>query len=203
MHKRYSMSFTTGSLFHRESVRLAELFLEYTNWSTVKEKVHAGNLLQARTLNTAKKICNEIISRLKTLSLIEADLLVHSNDKEQGYILWVAICRRYTFIADFAIEVIRERFINLKNDLNYEDFDSFFNKKTDWHPELDKIKTTTRNKLRQVLFKILRETDLITADYIIKAAMLSHQFLNALPYENRSDVLLFPTFQTDFWGEIE
>ncbi|NCO20267.1 MAG: DUF1819 family protein, partial [Gammaproteobacteria bacterium] len=30
---RYSMSFTTGSLFHRESVKLAALYLDLGDWN--------------------------------------------------------------------------------------------------------------------------------------------------------------------------
>ena len=139
--ERYSMSFTTGSLFHRESVELAALFLDQGEWNAVRDKVLSGNLLQARTLNTLKRVCSEIISRLKTLGPREIELLSHGSAQEQGYLLWIAVCRRYKFIADFAIEVIRERYISLKIDLHYEDYDSFFNRKSEWHPELDEIKS--------------------------------------------------------------
>ena len=54
------MSFTTGSLFHRESVELAALFLDQGEWNAVRDKVLYGNLLQARTLNTLKRVCQEI-----------------------------------------------------------------------------------------------------------------------------------------------
>ncbi len=195
-NKRYSMSFTTGSLFHRESVKLAVLFLEFNNWNIVRDKVLSNNILQARTLNTSKRVCREIISRLKTLDLRELDLLVHGNAQEQGYLLWIAVCRRYKFIADFAVEVLRERYISLKTDLHYEDFDSFFNKKSEWHPELDEIRPATRNKLRQVLFKILREVDLLTANNTINAAMLSPHLLEVISYGNRRDVMFFPAFES-------
>jgi hypothetical protein len=65
---RYSMSFTTGSLFHRESVKLAALYLDLGDWNSVRNKVIAENLLQTRTLNTLKRVCREVVSRLKTLS---------------------------------------------------------------------------------------------------------------------------------------
>lgn len=199
-NNRYSMSFTTGSLFHRESVKLAELYLEFKDWNAVRDNVLSLNLLQARTLNTSRRVCREIISRLKNLSSNEMSLLVEANPQEQGYLLWLAICRRYRFIADFAIEVLRERYITLKADLSYEDFDSFFNKKSEWHAELEEIRPTTRNKLRQVLFKILREADLLTANNTINSAMLSHRILEAILHSNRRDVLFFPAFESDLKG---
>ena len=47
--ERYSMSFTTGSLFHRESVKLAALFLELGDWNAVRDQVLSGNLLGQNT----------------------------------------------------------------------------------------------------------------------------------------------------------
>ena len=197
---RYSMSFTTGSLFHRESVKLAELYLDLGDWNAVRDKVIAKNLLQTRTLNTLKRVCSEIVSRLRTLGQSELEFLVESSYQEQAYLLWLAVCRRYRFIADFAVEVLRERYITLKTDLTHEDFDSFFNRKSEWHLELDKITPATRGKLRQVLFKILRETNLLTADNIINAAMLSPRLLKLIHQGSPGDVLYFPVFESELKG---
>jgi hypothetical protein len=194
------MSFSTGGLFHAESVKLANLFLESRDWNSVRDNVISNNLLQSRTLSTSKRNCREIISRLKHLGPNELDLLVDGSPQEQGYLLWIAVCRRYRFIADFAIEVLRERYITLRSDLCHEDLDSFFNRKSEWHTELDEIRPATRNKLRQVLFKILREADLLTANNTINAAMLSPRLLDAIPRGCRRDVLFFPTFESDLRG---
>jgi hypothetical protein len=199
--ERYSMAFTTGGLFYRESVALAMLFLELNDWESVREQVLSENLLQSRTLNTSKRQCREIISRLKTLDPMELDLLISGSTQEQKYLLWLAVCRQYRFIAEFAEEVIRERYISLKHDLQYEEFDFFFDKKSEWHPELEEIKPTTRNKLRQVLFKILREAELLTVSNTINASMLSQRLLSALSRQRRKDVFVFPVFESDLkWG---
>ena len=186
------MSFTTGGLFSRESAILAVIFSETGNWDTVRNKVLTENSLQTRTLTSAQRVCREVISRLKTLNPSELDLLVHGTAQEQGYLLWIAVCRCYKFIADFAVEILRERYLGLKIDLHYEDFDSFFNKKSEWHPELDTIQPATRNKLRQVLFKILREAELLNANNTINTAMLSPRLLEAIPSGSRRDILFFP-----------
>lgn len=197
---RYSMSFTTGSLFHRESVKLASLYLDLGDWNAVRDKVITENLLQTRTLNTLKRVCREVISRLKTLSRGELELIVEGYHQEQGYLLWLAVCRRYSFIADFAVEVLRERYITLKNDLNYEDFDFFFNRKSEWSLELDKITPATRSKLRQVLFKMLREADLLTANNMIHAAMLSSRLLELIYQSSLRDLVYFPVFESELKG---
>ncbi len=197
---RYSMSFTTGSLFHRESVELAALYLDLGDWNSVRDKVIAENLLQARTLNTLKRVCREVISRLKTLSPDELEFLVEGNHQEQAYMLWLAVCRRYRFIADFAVEVLRERYITLKSDLTFDDFDSFFNRKSEWHLELNEISPATRAKLRQVLFKMLRDANLLAANNGIHAAMLSPGLLDLIRQSSRRDILNFPVFESDVKG---
>lgn len=186
------MSFSTGGLFSRESVTLSMIFLEIGNWDTVRDKVLTENLLQARTLTSAQRVCREVISRLKTLNPSELDLLVRGTSQEQGYLLWIAVCRCYKFVADFAVEILRERYLGLKIDLHHEDFDSFFNKKSEWHIELDNIRLVTRNKLRQVLFRILREAGLLTANNTINAVILSPRLLEAISSGSHRDILFFP-----------
>lgn len=176
---------------------MAVLYLELGDWNVVRDESISGNIIQARTMNTLKRVCSEIISRLKTLCFEELSLFVNTGPQEQGYLLWIAVCRRYRFIAEFAFEVLRERYITLKNNLGYEDFDSFFNKKSEWHAELEKIRPTTRIKLRQILFKILRETDLLTVNNTINAAFFSPRFLESIPHGNRKDLLFFPVFEWD------
>ena len=127
----------------------------------------------------------------------ELNLLIHGGTQEQNQILWIAVCRRYKFIAEFATEVLRERFISLKNDLRYEDFDYFFNKKAELHPELEAIKLSSRQKLRQVLFKILKEADLLSSRYIINSAILNSRLLDIIEPKNRLDIMFFPAFEAD------
>jgi hypothetical protein len=198
--QRYCMSFTTGGLFLHESVKLAELFLELATWPAVRLQVLAANLLQARTQSSAKRVCREIIARLETLAPAEIELLAQGNRQEQLALLWIAVCRRYQFIADFAVEIVRERYLSLKIDLPDEDFQAFFNRKADWHAELEAIRPTTRTKLRQVLFKMLREAEILGANNSIQAAILSPRLLAVMPRRNRGDVVFFPALDADIGG---
>lgn len=193
----YSMSFSTGGLFQRESLKLASLYLKLSDWSAVRDEAISGNLLQARTSSTLTRVYREVVSRLETLTPLELRFLVEASRQEQGYLLWVAVCRRYRFIGDFAVEVIRERFITLKGTLGHEEFDIFFHRKSEWHAELDAIRPATRNKLRQVLFKILREADILNESNLINAAILSPGLLDLISRVNRQDVLFFPAFDSD------
>lgn len=196
-HNRYSMSFTTGSLFHRESVKVTELYLMSGDWIAVRDDVINQNILQARTLNALKRVCREVISRLKTLRDEELCFFIEANHQVQAHLLWIAVCRRYKFIAEFAVEVLRERYIALKTDVSFEDFNSFFNRKSEWNSAVDQIQPSTRNKLRQVLFRMLREADLLTTNNKIKAAMLNPKLIDLIFNGSNRDFLYFPAFESD------
>ena len=114
--KKYSMSFTTATLLYRESLTSAQLYTELGNWDAVRDKVIAENLLQMRTLNASQRIVREVISRLKLLTPLELEILENGAYQEQNYILWLAVCKRYQFIYDFAVEVLREKFLRFDFD---------------------------------------------------------------------------------------
>ena len=198
--KKYRISFTSGSLYHNESVQLAELYRGLGDWKTTRSEALLRNLLQARTERTAKTVCREIIDRLKTLSKAELDFLIDSGHKDQAHILWLAVCRLYQFVADFAMEVVGERFLSMKIDLTFEDFDAFFNRKSEWHDELDQASPSTRDKLRQVTFRMLREAELVTKGKTINTVILSPKLVGLIGQNNPDEFLYFPVFESDIKG---
>lgn len=197
---RYRISFTSGSLYHRESVMLVELYLSVQDWGGVRDQALSSNLLQARTESTAKRTCREAIARLKTLRDAEITFLSDANHQDQAHLLWVAVCRLYRFMADFAVEVVRERYVSMKLDLSFEDFDAFYNRKSEWHDELDKASASTRDKLRQVSFRMLREAGLLSKDNTINTVLLSPGLTDLILRNNPDEFRYFPVFDSDVRG---
>lgn len=191
-NSKYNLAFVGGALLHRESVLIAKQYQAIKNWDSVSIKVEKENLLQTRTISTSKRISRETILRLRELTPEEVERFVSSNENEQIVLLWLAICRRYRFIAEFAKEVIHEHFLNLNQKIDYEDFDAFFNNKAEWHSELESITEMTKNKLRQVLFRMLREADFITKDNEINAMIISPMQIEKISTNSRDELLLFP-----------
>ena len=193
--RRYLMSFTTGGLFYAESLLLLDLYRG--NWDDVYIQALDRNVLQARVVSTAKRVLREIISRLRTLTEEELELLEEGSASEQKYLLWLSVCRRYVFIGEFASEVIRERYLTLKHDLPAEEFEIFYNAKEQWHEELEKIAESTRNKLRTVLYRILREAEIIDANRLILPAMLTDELIHTIAKHNANDLMIFPVSDID------
>ena len=197
MTERYRLSFTTGGLFLQESAIATASFLQLGDWTATRAQLRVENLLQVRTSAAATRISKEVTARLQELSSEELSALLDLSLRDQANLLWVAVCRRYPFIREFAIEVLREHFLVLRRRLVFADFDHFLNAKALWHAELDDIAKSTQLKLRQNLFRMLREADLLSDQYEIHPAQLSPCLAQLLARQGRQVFLVFPATDND------
>ncbi len=191
--RRYALSFTTGALLAREGALLAPVYVEQRGWEQVRDEAVEGNLLQARTYRTGVRLVRETVKRLSALTDDEVELLVVATGSERAHLMWVAACRRYEFIGEFAEEVLRERYLTLASTLGYEDFDTFVRTKALWHEELATIKESTLQKLRSNVFKMLHEAELLSEAGFIMPAVLSGRVATRLSARTPSDLRFFPT----------
>ena len=195
--KKYLMSFTTGGLYYVESLLVMELYNDLKDWKEVNKQALSSNILQTRTESTAKRSLKEIISRLETLTTQELDLLVIGSADEQKYILWLGVCKRYEFIKEFAVEIIRERYLTLKHDLPVEEFESFFSQKEQWNEDLEKIADSSRYKMRTVLFKILREAEIIDSKNLFIHIRLTNALIKIISNDQVEYLSIFPISDID------
>jgi hypothetical protein len=107
-------------------------------------------------------------------------------------LLWLAACRAYRFIGEFAIEVLNERFLSFRTSLSYDDFDIFLAGKEEWSPKLAALSGSTKAKLRAVLFRLMREAEILSADDQILGAMLSPRLLSRINQGNSNELRFFP-----------
>jgi hypothetical protein len=152
--KTYSFSFTTGTLLLVQSVLLAEKYTESGNWQQVRDQVKNSNLLQGKTMKSTMTLANEIISRLTFLSDEELQRLVKAQAKDQQYILWLAICRRYQFIADFTVEVMSAAANSPGKKITRPDYQAFFGQKAAFHSKLQHISESTKKTVASYIFRI-------------------------------------------------
>ena len=190
---RYSLSFTAASLYINPSIDAAKLYLETNDWDLVKSEFIGQNMLQSRTTSALRRTTGEIIPRLQTLSTAELQFFVECSPSEQGYILWIAICRRYAFIADLTLDVIGDRVATLMLTFDYADFDAFYQSKALQHPELDAVSDLTRKKLREVSFRMLREAGLLTKNNDILEPILSGRFIAEMSHGPGVGVSVLPS----------
>ncbi|MCA9874836.1 MAG: DUF1819 family protein [Anaerolineales bacterium] len=187
----YSMSFTTATLLRHESLLVAELFADLGDWETVRHLVLASNRLQMRTANSSKRIFSEIVSRLRQLTPPQQAYLLSAGHREQNYLLWLAFCKRYRFVYDFAVEVVQEKFRRMDLNLTYEDYDIYFNAKAEWHPEVEQVAASTRRKQRQFVFKTMRQAELLSSANQIVPVFLSPSFKQLVVADDPAHLAIF------------
>lgn len=196
------MSFTTGGLFYHESLQVAELYEKTGDWQKIRNQVLSENILQDRTVSSSKRRAREICSRLALLTKNQLQLLGSGSRQEQQYLLWVAVCKRYAFIRDFTVEIVREKYLRMDLNLQRADYNIFFAEKAQWHENLDKLKDSTRKKLRQVLFKTMREAEIISRENMIIPGLLTENLVRVLAEDNPSWLTIFPVSDTEIKGVI-
>lgn len=167
------ISFTSSSLHRRESTIIAELFLRLSDWDAVGNEVLSQNILQLNSVSSQKRIFAEIKSRLKHLSNQESQVLANKDLSDGEVILWLATCRCYTFIREFAKEVIHGKYVPFQKTVGVCDYDLFFENKSILQSELNELINSTQGKLRQVIFKLLRESNIISRNNEILATYFS------------------------------
>lgn len=188
----YLMSFGTGGLFINESVAIARLHDDGADWDATSVIAREGGAFPVRKVSSARRSIREIVNRLKRLSPNELLLLVEGQRREQSALLWLATCRAYRFIAEFAVEVLSDRFLSMRTDLTYNDFDRFYTAKEEWSAKLAALSPSTRCKLRAVLFRLMREAEIISSDHQILSAMLSSRLLALIEAGNPEELRYFP-----------
>ena len=189
----YNLSFTAVDLSLTKSVTLARVYLEHGDWDTVKRKVEQNNILQFRTNSAAHRTFREIVPRLQNLNQEQFWLVANGVYQEQQHMLWLAVCKTYAYIRDFAVEVLREKFLRMDYQLTELDYISFFNQKADWHPELESITDSTQNKVKQIMFRMARQAELVTEENTIQAIIFSEREKEALKPDAPLSFQIFPT----------
>ena len=189
----YRLSFTTGGLFMAEAPLLASRYLSLQDWVVTREQVLQENLLQVRTASAGVRISKELIARLELLNNDELEVIAEGALKDRGHLLWAAVCRRYALIAEFAREVLREYHLMRRHQLQLADYDTFYSNKAVHSHALEALAASTQTKLRQNLFRMLREVGFVSEEQRIQAVQLSPSVANLLARGGMDALAIFPS----------
>jgi hypothetical protein len=194
----YKMSFSTGGLFLNETLAVARLHVAGEPWSVTISRALSEGATSLPKAASQRRTLREIVNRLSTLTDMERDYLLAEADRgDQLALLWLATCRAYRFVREFATDVLRERYLSFQLDLPLESFDILFAAKAEWDDGLASISPSTRAKLRQVLFRMMREAHVISDDSRIQSAIVSSRLRAMLEQDCPADLVLFPGLARD------
>jgi hypothetical protein len=190
---KYRMSFSVGGLMLNESLVIAQGYQPGESWASARERLLAQGASSLPKLASQTRALREVYDRIGHLSDAERQYLSAEADRtEQQAIMWMAICRTYSFVHEFAVEVINERYQSWRLDLGHEVFDRFLAEKAECDPSLAELSSSTCAKLRQVLFRILRESGLISVEGRIQPIWLSGRMKRLIGENNPADLRIFP-----------
>ncbi len=175
-----------------ESIIAVEAYAETGSWTEAKQLLIDENRLQLRMNSSATRVTREIINRLKNLTESQLTLFQQGTLNDQTNLVWLALCKQYRFISEFSIEVVREKFLKLDYLLSRNDYEVFFNNKAEWATELEELKESTKKKATRVLFKMLRDAEIINDSNLIMGAMLSPKFIELVQGDPHSTLAIFP-----------
>jgi hypothetical protein len=192
------MSFTTGGLFLNESLEVARLHRDGESWEdTAKRALEQGTTTLPKSASNRRSL-REITNRLRTLTKQERSFLSEDADRtDQQALLWLATCRTYRFVAEFSEDVIRDRYFSYQMDLPLSAFDIALQNKAEWDEGLAKLSDSTRSKLRQILFRIMREAGILSQENRIQASILSTRLKQMIKNNNSIELAYFPGIFTD------
>jgi bacteriophage exclusion system BrxA-like protein len=159
----YNLSFTAASLRPELARIVAEYFLTVRDWEKTKEHILSTNALQCRSASSAERLELELRKRLETLSDEQLIVLAQANAEDRAAMAWLAACKRISFAFGFAAEALRDKLAARDTILRPSDYETYVETEAVAHPELMKLSSSTKIKIRQVLLKMLSEAGLLGA----------------------------------------
>ncbi len=189
---KYILSFTTMSLNVYETQEVAKLFLKHQSWDEVRKIIIDENYLQKSAMSTLKRQFIEIRKRINNLTEEELEYLAQ-NDYEAKYVVMLSAFKTYKMIYDFAVEVMMEKYFKGDMKILESDFENFIESKKLAYENLNTVTDSTKYKLRQVMFKIFEEAELITStkEKIIKKPLLSRNLCKIIKNDDENYLKAF------------
>ncbi|WP_053405046.1 DUF1819 family protein [Persicobacter sp. CCB-QB2] len=190
---KYSFGITTASLRLPEFTMVMEYLEDEGDRSELIYRLGAGKE------STGKKLFNELKRRALTLSEAQRKSYIHLDLSGQRQLAYLAVCRCYPFMADFVMEVLREKVLFHDMDIRESDYQKFLTQKTELYPEMERLSPVTLKSARATIFRILEEAGIIksTREKTLLFQILPEEIINLLLQDNPEHLGLF------FWGDQE
>jgi len=116
-----------------------------------------------RSKSTVKRESAEIVLRLNSLSKPLLERFATSDHDDAKIILLYAIIKTYPIIKEFCLEVLYEKMLIMDNILQEYEINAFLRKKEEEHEVFDEKSDATKKKLKQVVLKILADSDILNS----------------------------------------
>lgn len=172
----YSGEIVAGSLLVPESRVIARMLLDNVSGDDWNRAILVENVLQKRSQATAKRQAKLIRQRLETVTPAFWRLVSEEPKDVCTQTLLAAAIKHSRLLGDFMLHVLAEHVRTYKEALEKRDWRLYLEACAQVDPEMENWAESTRNKLGQVVFRILAE-----AKYVDSTKSLKIQPVTVIP----------------------
>lgn len=163
----YDLTITWGGLLYYMMQEVAEELQASQNLTNLPDDRMIGERIEPIRQSLCEQYpddrrhITEACKRVACFTPVEVRTFTNSQlpPDQRRILAWIAVCRRYSFMAAFA-ETVKETFL-LDQCMTKETWEQFYRRQTLWHDELTELSETTVNKLRQNMLRIARDAGFI------------------------------------------
>jgi hypothetical protein len=186
LSSKYLLSYTAVSLQSYEAEIIANLFIETNDWDRISKSVIDDDALQKGTVATRKREFVEFKKRLQTLTSDQLNFYQDASSSDIKNLAMLSCFKLYTFIYDFATEIMRKKILLFDFQLINSDYESFYDSKRVAYDNLNTISEATQYKLKQVMFKMFEQAGFIDSvkSKNIQKPYLSQELVRLIVQDN-------------------
>lgn len=154
---RYSAELTSGALKLHESRIIADLLLQEVDPMQWEHAIFNENILQLRSMKTAKRISSLLRRRLSSMKPPLWKLIREGNLVTATHACLAATVKSSYLLGDFLDYVLREEYRTFGVALTNRHWDEYLELCQNRDPEMTAYTEATRNRLRSSVYQILAQ----------------------------------------------
>lgn len=159
--KEYQSNLCSGSLLIEESKKVAKVLLDKPSPEMWHKAIIIENILQKSSLITAKKQAQLIRARLNQLKDVALLVIIGPDLEMTSQMLLIGAIKENNLLGDFLQRVVKHKWQKFEKYLSKKDWDNFLEECEQISENVKNWGKSTRNKLGEVVFRILAEAKII------------------------------------------
>ncbi len=190
-YKEYLGDLIGGSLMLRESQTIAALLLEHPTKEMWDDAILNRNILQKRSVQSAKRNASTIRTRIGDLGDEFLDQLAFGNSELSTQLMFAACLLNSMLLADFMKTVVLDAKRMYRERLDASDWEYFWQERARLFPEFNKMTESTVYKIGQVAIKTIADAGYIngTREKKLQNVYLVPEVRKFLLEINRDDLI--------------
>lgn len=184
-------NFTKASLIVPETQIVARILLDQPSPEYWRQCIEEQNLLQAKSVNTAKSYANIARLRLETMDAALWEIIANASRPTATQAILACALKFSPLLADFMRTALADEYRRMSPTLEDRVWRAFFSDMCLQHPSLSEVSTGTQTKLRQNTYRMLVEAGYLatSSTRVLQHVRLAPEVVTYLAQRGHSDIL--------------